>query len=247
VALVGTFALARGADAGPTTTFVIATRAIAPGDPIDTSSLGMLAVDLPDQQAARAFAATSELRDAVALTAIEPGEIVQRSAVRDTASDGGTTAQITLSLDRACALGGRLQTGERVTVLATYGTGESASTLVLARAATVVSTESNKNGVGSSGAVLVTLGLPDADAVVAVAHAAEVGTVTLARTGAVPADADVGTEATANGDVTRYTTPNGSSSGTAVGRTTPTPPPTIAPPPTTPAEPAPPPAEGATP
>lgn len=182
LAFIGTLVLTRRADAGPTTRFVVATRPVAPGERLSADAVALTELALPAPQAEVAFDALPDVLDATALGPLAPGELVQRSAVRRP-GDGPSTSgpQLTVALERARALGGRLQVGEPVDVLATYGTGEVATTLVLARGATVVAVDAPRTGVGSSGAVLVTLTLPGVDAALATAHAGEVGALTLVR------------------------------------------------------------------
>lgn len=184
LAFAGALALGRSGDHGPATSYVVASRAVSPGEVIDASAVRTIPIDLPLAQAEHAFTSIQELDGAVSLAPVAPGEVIQRGGVRLPAQgEPAGVPQVTVSLERARALGGRLQVGEPVDVLATLGSGEQASTSVLARRATAVAVDVPKSGVGSSGAVLVTLALPDAARALAVAHAGEVGAVTLVRPG----------------------------------------------------------------
>ncbi len=67
-------------------------------------------------------------------------------------------------------------------MLATYGTGSAARTLVVARRVQVLDLESaGTASLGSNGKVVVTVSLTDDDQVLATAHAAEVAAITLVR------------------------------------------------------------------
>lgn len=185
VAAVGVFAAYRQAGGRPTTRYVVATRSVDPGGPITADALGLETMELPAQQAARVYESPSELDGAVALAPLAPGDLVLRSAVlpadRAAGFDGGH--EFSLPIDRDRALNGGLRRGETVDVLATYGTGDAAYTLVVARGAGVTALDDGSGGtIGSAGTVVVTLALRDPDEVLRVAHAAEVGSITLVRT-----------------------------------------------------------------
>lgn len=184
VAAVGVFAAYQQADGPPTTRYVVATRAIDPGGAISADALGLEAIELPVEQAARAYDSIAGLDGAVALAPLAPGDLVLRSAVlpADGAAGGGSSHEFSLSIDRDHALNGDLLRGETVDVLATYGTGDAAYTLVVARGARVAAVDDGSGGtIGSPGTVVVTLALRDPEEVLRVAHAAEVGAVTLVR------------------------------------------------------------------
>jgi Flp pilus assembly protein CpaB len=102
--------------------------------------------------------------------------------------DGAVGREFSFPVDRERAMNGRLQPGESVDVLVTYGTGDSARTLVVAPGVRLLDvTEAGKATLGSNGKVVVTLLLTDAEQLLQAAHASAVGAVTLVRsTGATP-------------------------------------------------------------
>ncbi|MEJ5254753.1 MAG: SAF domain-containing protein [Acidimicrobiales bacterium] len=184
VAAVGVFAAYQQAGDPPTTRYVVATRVIDPGREISADALGLEAIELPLGQAARVFESVAELDGAVALAPLAPGDLVLRSAVlpADQAAGAGPSHEFSLSIDRDHALNGALRRGETVDVLATYGTGDGAYTLVAARDARVTAIDDGSGGtIGSPGRVVITLALHDPDEVLRLTHAAEVGAVTLVR------------------------------------------------------------------
>ncbi len=184
VAGVGVYAAYAGATTGPQGRAVIAVRAVDPGDPIDAGALGVVAVDLPEATAHQAFTDTGELDGAVALAPIAAGELVQRSAVAPptNGSGPGRSHQFSFTVERDRALNGELRRGERVDLLATYGSGDAAYTAVVARSALVVSVGDGGGAtLGSGGKLALTIELTDAGSVVRVAHASQVAAITLVR------------------------------------------------------------------
>jgi hypothetical protein len=75
-----------------------------------------------------------------------------------------------------------LRRGERVVLLATYGSGDSATTVRAVPVATVLRYESERDAIGSSGEGRLTIALDDPAALVAAAHAAQVAELTVVRT-----------------------------------------------------------------
>lgn len=181
--LVGAGAHLR-ADRPPTTRYVVADRALVAGDRLVTADVTTAAMDLPDEQAARAFTAADDVLGAVALGPLAPGELVQAAVVRpdgtSTGDDPAATTELAIDVEADRAVGGALVPGDRVDALATYGTGEAAHTLVVARGALVRSVATGDTGLGATGGTALTLAL-DADDVLATAHAARAGAITLVR------------------------------------------------------------------
>jgi hypothetical protein len=205
-AVVGVFAAHERTDGGPVGQAVAATVAVPVGGRLTADDLTLVAVDLPGGSAGRSFEALDELVGAVTVAPLAPGELVQRSAVlsadTDTNTDinadldghddppgaaPGPARDLSLAVPRDRALGGALQAGERVDVLATYGTGPDAYTAVVARSALVRSVDdATAPGLASAGTVALTLGLATADEVLRVAHAREVAAVALVRATRAP-------------------------------------------------------------
>lgn len=181
--LVGAGAHLR-ADRPPTTRYVVATRALVAGDRLAATDVTTAAMDLPDDQAARAFTAADDVLGAVALGPLAPGELVQAAALRpdgtSTGDDPAATTELAIDVEADRAIGGVLVPGDRVDALATYGTGEAAHTLVVARAALVRAVSTGDTGLGATGGTALTLAL-DPDDVLATAHAARAGAITLVR------------------------------------------------------------------
>ena len=121
-----------------------------------------------------------DLEGAVALAPLVQGDIVDRSSVSPTGSSAPERA-LSFAVGRERALDGRLQPGDSVDLLATYGTGETARTLVVARRVRLIDLDDAQRGLDSTGKIVVTVALVDPDDVLRVAHASQVATVTLVR------------------------------------------------------------------
>mgnify|MGYP003498177713 CR=1 FL=1 len=184
VAAVLVFATYAGAQATRSTTVVVAARALDPGTHLGPTDVEVRTVDLGDELAGRSFSSVDELIAAVALGPLAAGDLVQASAVRtpDPASERPSDPQFSFPVDRDRALDGELRSGEVVDLLATFGTGSSASTKVLARRARVLAVEQAGSGtLGSSGRLVLTVALGSDDTVLAVAHASQVAAITVVR------------------------------------------------------------------
>lgn len=180
---VGVFAAYRGADAGPTTTYLVAVDDVRAGQRLDAGDVTAVALDLPAAQHRRVLRDASVLDGAVALAPIAAGELVQLS---DVARPAGAPdrAQISIPVDPGFALNGDaelLDAGERVDVIVTYTNGGTPETTTVSSGAEVVAVYRPEEAVGGAGAVTVVLAVPPTE-LEAVAQAAAAGQVTLART-----------------------------------------------------------------
>jgi Flp pilus assembly protein CpaB len=162
-------------------TIVVANRSVAIGERLNSSTLSTINVDRNSTIADHGFTSIESLSGSVALGPIGEGELIQRSAVL-TDSSNVPSREFSFPIDRDRALNGDLRPGERVDVLATYGSGSDATTTVLARDARVIrSTDAKSGSLGSSGKLIITLALPSADQLLDAAHAAQVASITVVR------------------------------------------------------------------
>lgn len=181
LAAVGTFAAASGATSDPRRAYVVARGDLVAGQRVSRSDLAFARMDLPGYS--RAFTSAAELEGALVVGPVARGELVQRSAVRvGPAGADSSLRQFSFAIDPARAVGGSLQAGEFVDVLATYGGSADAQTVVVARAARVVSAR-ERGGLGGGDSLVVVLEVPTADAALALAHAVHAGEVTVVRAG----------------------------------------------------------------
>lgn len=178
VAAVGTFALATGADNGRLVEYVVAREDLAVGDVVAADDIAVARLDVPPFVGERAFRRASEVVDRVVLAPVGRGELVQASAV---ARDGGSGRQVSFPVEVARAVDGTLQPGEAVDVLVTYGTGEAATTAVVARDAQVARLHRPDGTLSDGRTVVVTLHVQSDDQAAALAHASAAGTVTIVR------------------------------------------------------------------
>jgi Flp pilus assembly protein CpaB len=185
VAVVGVFAAYTDATAGPSRSYVVARRDLAPGTRLSAGDLAVRAVDLPGEQAGRAFRDVSSLEGAVLVGPVGAGELLQAGAV---VRGDAVGHEVSFPVARARALGGRLAPGERVDVVATYGTGADAVTVAVVRRALVVDVGGSRGPLGDQGDLVLTLSVGDPTEAMALAHAAGAGELTVVRTtGAGPA------------------------------------------------------------
>jgi hypothetical protein len=122
---------------------------------------------------------------------LSPGQLLQHGlvAVGADVADRSGRRQLTIPVPAERTPAG-LRRSEQVAVLATYGSGMDAVTVVTVEAATVLAYESGGDAIGGSDAGRLTLSLDDPLALVATAHAAHVAELTVVRTtsagGALP-------------------------------------------------------------
>jgi Flp pilus assembly protein CpaB len=183
-AAVGVFAAYQGAGSAPATSYVVVGAEVAPGTRLTERLLSMVAIELPDTQAERAYTSIDQLEGAITLAPLEAGDLIMGSAVLLASRATGSEAvhEFSFSVDRDHAMNGALVAGDRVDVLATYGTGEAGHTSVAARGATVLAADDGSSGgIGSPGTVVMSIALTSAADVVRVAHAAETSAVTIVR------------------------------------------------------------------
>lgn len=183
-AALGTVAAAEGDGAPTPPQRAVVARDVAPGDRLGPDDLELVPVALAHHDDAL-FARVEDLTGALALAPLQEGDLVQRSAVLPAgeAPDGAT--QVSFRLESARALGGRLVPGERVDVLATFGTGVDAETRRVAGSALVVRVDAVE-AVTAAGEVAVTLAVDDPATVVPLVHATSAAAVTLVRTSGRP-------------------------------------------------------------
>lgn len=183
-AALGAFALAnRNRDAG-TANYVVATRPIAPGARIERSALERRTLRLDPTVAAGAFVDADRLAGAVALGPIGAGSLIQSSAVAlATTADGAPLAghEFTFPVPKD-RVPPSLKRGEKVAVLATYGSGSDTRTITTVQQAVVVAFDADGDAIGTRSTARLTLSLPDANAVVETAHASQVADLTIVRT-----------------------------------------------------------------
>jgi len=185
--VVGIYAAYTG-PRGASAAYVVAARAIRPGDPFAAGDLTRTRVDLPPALRGRAFTDPSSLIGATALSPIEAGELVQAGQVIRKRG-GARTAELSFPIE-VSRIGSGLRAGDRVDIVATYGTGTDAYSLVIGRHLRVLAVARARGTLGGeSSAVVLTVALAQRADSLALAHATRAAELSVVRTtGATPGD-----------------------------------------------------------
>lgn len=188
IAAIGVFAGYTNATADKRIDYLVARGDLTIGQRITRSSLGYLPMELPGLVSSRSFRDPDDLVGAVVLGPVAKGELIQAS---DVLIRGATPVgpELSFSIDSSRAVDGQLQRGEMVDVLVTYGTGNDAYTLTVARGVRVVNRRQPRGTLGDGRDEVVTVSVPSRAQVLALTHAVSAGAVTLVRTAGVPGDA----------------------------------------------------------
>ena len=165
---------------------LVAATDLVPGTVIDQDAVRVARVDAGADILASLYApeALETLEGQVVTGAVAEGALLSRESVRP-ATDGSATRSMTFPLPRARALGGALDTGDRVDVLGVAQSGAGAEYVMTD--AEVLAVDGARGGpLGTSDELTVTLAV-DAEGALRVATALESGTVTLVRSTGAPA------------------------------------------------------------
>lgn len=182
------FAAYTGATGDHHTRFVVAARDLTPGRRLTGADLTTAPMTLSPQLArAGAFTDPRRLVGATLVGPLRRGELVQAGAVVRLTGDKGSV-EVAFAIDPARAVAGSLGPGDRVDVVATFGTGADAYTVAVVSDAEVVSVAGGRGGLGEGRNQTVTLAVAGRTDALAISHALHAGEVTLVRTtGALPA------------------------------------------------------------
>lgn len=210
-AAVGVFASYLNATSEPDTSYVVALGEVPIGTVLtedvlrDPTMFGLAPIDLPLETAAGALTGEQALGLAGQVTAapLASGDLVVRSGLVDGGETDGT-ARLSFPIDAARAVGGVLEPGDRVDIVATFGSGAELDTRYVVRDVLLANVIASDGGLGSTaGSLVLTVALED-DAVLEVAQAIDGAEVFVVRSpiGATGPDADDAEEGEAEaGDV----------------------------------------------
>lgn len=177
LSFVGMFVAWRHATGSSGQLYAVAARPLSPGDAVSADDVRFQSIRLPAGVAHAAFPDGASLEGRVAVAPVREGELLQAGALSD-AAKGPPFGEVSLQLDRALAVDGRLHSGDLVDV---YGSGANGTDLVAA-GIRVVTVDADGGSFGNDDQLTVTLALAGPGQEVSVIHAARTGTVTLVRT-----------------------------------------------------------------
>jgi Flp pilus assembly protein CpaB len=194
-AAVGIFAAYTGATSERGVSYVVARHALEVGHRITWADLTTAPMVLsPAISSQLAYRDAGRLVGALVVGPVQAGELIQASSVV-AGGDATGDRQVSFPISAARAVGGSLQPGDLVDVLATYGTGADATTVAVVRHAQVVArtdASSTLDPAASAGET-ITLGLTRSVDSLAVAHAVDAGQVMLVRSTGAGTATDNGT------------------------------------------------------
>jgi Flp pilus assembly protein CpaB len=159
------------------------TRDIAPGEGINRADLRSVAVDADANVLGTLVHAEqmTELDGQVSVGSLSRGQLLHRAAVRAPAHDAGLRT-MSIPIDPAHAVGGTLQVGDRVDVIAL---GDASATYLTADAEVVGVADRGTTGLATPGTYHVTLAV-DAPTALRLAEAVENGGVRLVGSSGAP-------------------------------------------------------------
>lgn len=192
VAAVGVFFAYTSAVAGPVTPFLVAAEPVPAGQRLDASDLALVAIELPPAVAKSAYTDASAVVGAVAVAPLAAGELVQSGDVAVSA-DPAVPRELSFRVEAARAVQGSLQVGERIDVLASYGTGADGYTVAVADGVPVLGVESTGGELGTQRELVLRVGVEDDTDALALAHAVANGQIMVVRSTAASDEADAGT------------------------------------------------------
>jgi Flp pilus assembly protein CpaB len=190
-AAVATFATYTQATATHQVRYVVATHALTIGQHLTAGDLSTEEMSLPRTTSPLAFTSPEQLLRSVVVAPLRSGEIVQASDVAK-GSAVSSPRQLSFSIDPSRAVDGSLQIGDRVDLLATFGSGSSATTTIVASNLQVLGKHDDSGALApASGATeVLTVGIDPPNDPLTVVQAVNTGQLVVVRTtGATPAPA----------------------------------------------------------
>ena len=181
-AAVATFAAYLGATSPPERQWVVAAGDVAVGQELALGDLALIALDLPEELAGRAFDDPETLVGALAMAPLSRYDLVQASHVMDS-SEGFDLEEVSFPIDPARAVAGGLRRGDRVDVVASYRGGD-AVTEVVAGDVLLLDIDHGEDSIGASGSLTLTVGIAQRQQVLALAHGLSHADLLVVRTSA---------------------------------------------------------------
>ena len=166
---------------------VVPKRTISPYQPISIGDLSTIRVPTRSQFSTLFISSSNSLLGDQALVTLEPNEPITQSEVAPIIHNADR--ELTLEVPSARAVEGSLSPGDRVDVLATYGSGPTANTITAGRSVLVLAVSQLASSFSSSSpkTISVTLAVSSFDEMMAIAQGQVAASITLVRsTGAAP-------------------------------------------------------------
>lgn len=177
VAALGVFLAYTDAARGPEGSRVVASVDLRPGDVVAPDDVELVAVDLPESVADRAFTDPEQVVGRVLVGPVAQGELLQ-AALLSVDRPVELAHEIALVLPRAHAATARLQPGDRVDVFATVG---DRTERVVGGALLVGAGGLRGGAIGEEREVEVVIAVPSQEIVTEVVHALRTADVTIVR------------------------------------------------------------------
>ncbi|QGG95648.1 RcpC/CpaB family pilus assembly protein [Actinomarinicola tropica] len=192
-AALGSVVIATSGSGPATVPVLVADGTVEPGTALGPSSLRVVEMALPAELLDSTFDDPDELRGTVSRSRLADGELLQDGDVVASTPEQRAAAparEVSLRLDAHRVVAGRVEPGDTVDVLATYGNGADATTTLVLGDAHVIAVESSDDRIAGSRTVILTLALDERADTVALAHALDVASINVVRTTtASPGDA----------------------------------------------------------
>jgi Flp pilus assembly protein CpaB len=165
--------------------YVVARHPLAIGSRITAGDLTTARIGVPSGPLrSRVFNEPARLVGAIVLAPVGEGELIQASAVV-AAGAQNELRQISVPVEAARALGDRLQPGELVDVIATFGSGGDAFTVAVVSGARVVARDTSGGTLGDRKSAVVVLAVSTVEDSLAIANAVAAGQISLVRVSGV--------------------------------------------------------------
>lgn len=194
-AAVGVFAAFLTATSEPATRYAVARGGIEVGTRIESEAavaelFDFVPVELPHEVSVRAVRdlQAPQLVGQLVTSPVAGGDLLLASALDDDRVPA--TEKLSFSLPAADAVGGALQAGERIDVLATYGSGSDAWTAFVVRGVLLVAVDGGAGDVGTGRDVTLTVAVSSLEDVQALGHAVRAAEVFVTRSTVAEGDTD---------------------------------------------------------
>lgn len=174
---VATFAAWHGATGTQGEPYVVAGRALRPGETVTAADVRLVVLDLPAAIAGQAFFDVDAVVGRSTFGPVGEGELLQAAQLSDV-GESTSPVEVSFSLPRDRLLDGQLRSGDRVDV---FASDDEATTQIVSGAQVVALDEGAGGSFTTDSELVVTLGLDDAADRVPLIHAVRRAEVTFTR------------------------------------------------------------------